>query len=80
MKAYKIVAPDSIDTLRLGRSPDSKLTLPRLTTGTCGPYAIQILPYPLVPNFDSTGEVTSIGDRVTRFKFGDRVMRTIMQN
>jgi hypothetical protein len=23
MKAYKIVAPDSTDTLRLGRSPDT---------------------------------------------------------
>jgi NADPH:quinone reductase-like Zn-dependent oxidoreductase len=92
MKTYEIVSPDGIDTLRLADrpipEPGPRQVQVRINAssinyrdlGTVSDPGPRGIPYPTIPNSDGAGEVTAVGDRVTRFKVGDRVMGTFMQN
>ena len=92
MKAKEIVSPDGIETLRLADrpipEPGPRKVQVRINAssinyrdlGTISDPGPSGIPYPTTPNSDVAGEVTAVVDRVTRFKVGDWVMGTFMQN
>ena len=90
MKTHEIVSPDGIDTLRLADrpipEPNPRQVKVRINAssinyrdlGTVSDPRPRGIPYPKIPNSDGAGEVTAVGDCVTRFKVGDRVMGTFI--
>ncbi len=92
MKTHEIVSPDGFYTLRLADrpipEPNPRQVKVRINAssinyrdlGTVSDPRPRGIPYPKIPNSDGAGEVTAVGDCVTRFKVGDRVMGTFMQN
>ena len=91
MKAYEIVGEGGIDTLALNERSDPKPgpgeVLVRMRASSInyrdsmmvedpGPRGIH---YPRIPNSDGAGEVLEIGEGVSRFKVGDKVVGTFFQ-
>ncbi len=92
MKAYEILCADGIDALHLAERPTPRPSpgqvLVRMRANSINyrdllnildPPARGIV-YPRIPNSDGAGEVLEVGDGVTRFKPGDRVVGTFFQN
>lgn len=91
MKTYEIVSGGGIDALRLAdrRLPEpgpGQVQIRVLASsinyrdlGTVRDPVSRGLVLPRVPNSDGAGEVTAVGDGVTRFKVGDRAMGIFMQ-
>jgi NADPH:quinone reductase-like Zn-dependent oxidoreductase len=92
MKAYQLTAPTGADALKLTQLAEPKpaagqvLVRVRATSlnyrdlmvasGRYGPG----VPLPLIPLSDGAGEIAAVGDGVTRWKVGERVMGTFFQN
>lgn len=91
MRAYEINSDSGIDALALTERPDPQpgpeevLVRVRASSvnyrdlSTIEDPVSRNLPYPRIPNSDGAGEVAEVGDRVTRFKPGDRVAATFFQ-
>ena len=92
MRAWEIVSADGVDALTL--SPTARFrSRARASCGwrirassinyrdllTVESPAARNLPYPRVPNSDGAGEVTAVGEGVTRLKPGDRVASCFFQ-
>lgn len=92
MKTYQIVSPDGIDALELAEKDAPKpgpgqvhvriaaSSINYRDLGTVRDPAPRGISYPTIPNSDGAGEVVAVGAGVTRFKPGDRVIGTFMQN
>ncbi len=91
MKAYEIIAP-GVDALRLAErdvpKPGFGQVLVRIKASSLNYRDLMIVEnpeargivYPRIPNSDGAGEVVEIGEGVTAFKSGDRVVGTIFQS
>ncbi len=91
MRAYEINSDNGIDALALTERPDPRpgpdevLVRVRASSvnyrdlSTIEDPVSRNLPYPRIPNSDGVGEVIEVGDRVARFKPGDRVAATFFQ-
>ena len=91
MRAWEIVSADGVDALTLADRPTPQPGPGRLRVRirassinyrdllTVESPAARNLPYPRVPNSDGAGEVTAVGEGVTRFKPGDRVASCFFQ-
>ncbi|MGE4612366.1 MAG: NAD(P)-dependent alcohol dehydrogenase [Paracoccaceae bacterium] len=91
MKTYEIVAP-GIDALSLNDrdvpKPARGQVLVRMKASALNyrdllnvvDPATRGISYPRIPNSDGAGEVVEVGEGVTRFKSGDRVVATFFQN
>ena len=92
MRAYEIGAPGGIDALALNERPvpepaaDQILVAMKASAinyrdlSTIEDPAARGIPYPRIPNSDGAGEVIAVGDRVTRFRPGDRVAGCFFQD
>jgi len=88
MKAWQLTAPTGADALKLTQLPDPRLgpgqVLVRVratslnyrdlmvASGRYGPG----VPLPLIPLSDGAGEISAVGEGVTRWEVGDRVVGT----
>lgn len=91
MRAYEIVSDGGIDALALATRPDPKpgptevLVRVRASSINFRDLSTVLDPvprkiaYPTVPNSDGAGEVVAVGERVSRFKVGDRVCGCFFQ-
>lgn len=91
MRVYEINSDGGIDALTLAERPDPRpgpgevLVRVRASSvnyrdlSTVEDPVSRNLPYPRIPNSDAAGEVVEVGERVTRFKPGDRVAATFFQ-
>jgi NADPH:quinone reductase-like Zn-dependent oxidoreductase len=91
VRVYEINSAGGVDALALTERPDPRpgpsevLVRVRASSvnyrdlSTIEDPVSRNLPYPRVPNSDGAGEVVEVGERVTRFKPGDRVMATFFQ-
>lgn len=91
MRAWEIVSADGVDALTLADRPVPQPGPGRLRVRirassinyrdllTVESPAARNLPYPRVPNSDGAGEVTAVGEGVTRFRPGDRVASCFFQ-
>ena len=91
MRAWEIVSADGVDALTLADRPVPQPGPGQLRVRirassinyrdllTVESPAARNLPYPRVPNSDGAGEVTAVGEGVTRFKPGDRVASCFFQ-
>ena len=91
MKAWQLTAPTGADVLKLTQLPDphpgpgqvlvrvraNSLNYRDLMVAT-GRYGPDV-PLPLIPLSDGAGEITAVGEGVTRWKLGDRVAGTFFQ-
>ena len=91
MKAWEIISADGIDALALAeretpvprpgqvrvRMRASSINYRDLAT-VLDPVS-RNLPYPRIPNSDGVGDVTAIGEGVTRVRIGDRVASSFFQ-
>jgi len=92
MRAYEIVSPGGVDALALNQrsapepAADEILVAMKASAinyrdlSTVEDPAARGIPYPRIPNSDGAGEVIAIGDRVTRFRTGDRVAGCFFQD
>jgi len=92
MKAWEIVSEDGIDGLVLGERPVpepgpgqvlvkvSASSINYRDLSTILAPAARAIPYPRIPNSDCAGTITGLGDGVTDFRQGDRVMGCFFQN
>ncbi|MEE8351369.1 MAG: NAD(P)-dependent alcohol dehydrogenase [Rhodospirillales bacterium] len=92
MKAWEIVGEDGIDGLVLNERPlpepgpgqvlvkVSASSINYRDLSTILDPAARAIPYPRIPNSDCAGTITGLGDGVTDFKQGDRVMGCFFQN
>src|SRR5437773_10390460 len=91
MRAYEIRNTFGVDALALSERPDPKPGPGQVVVKTKavslnfrdllvvrGDYSRK-LPLPMVPCSDCAGEVSAVGDGVTRVKIGDRVAGIFMQ-
>lgn len=91
MKAWEIVSANGIDALALAErqtpapGPGQVLVRMRASSINYRDLATVLdpvsrnLPYPRVPNSDGAGDVTAVGEGVTRVKAGDRVASCFFQ-
>ncbi len=92
MKAYEIRSADGIDALHLAERPTPRpgpgQVLVRMRANSINyrdllnildPPARGIA-YPRIPNSDGAGDVVEVGEGVTRFRPGDRVVGMFFQN
>lgn len=91
MKTYEIIAP-GIDALALVErdvpKPARGQVLVRMKASALNYRDLlnvlnpegRGIAYPRIPNSDGAGEVVEVGEGVTRFKSGDRVVATFFQN
>lgn len=91
MRAYEINSDGGVDALTLVErrdpkpGPDEVLVRVRASSvnyrdlSTIEDPVSRNLPYPRIPNSDGAGEVVEIGNKVKRFKTGDRVAATFFQ-
>ena len=91
MKTYEIIAP-GIDALSLNKrdvpKPARGQVLVRMKASALNYRDLMIVKhpdqrgivYPRIPNSDGAGEVVEVGEDVTKFKSGDRVVATFFQN
>lgn len=91
MRAHEIKSDGGVDALTLVErrdpkpGPDEVLVRVRASSvnyrdlSTIEDPVSRNLPYPRIPNSDGAGEVVETGDKVTRFKPGDRVAATFFQ-
>jgi NADPH:quinone reductase-like Zn-dependent oxidoreductase len=91
MKAYQIISDGGIDALQQAEldepkpGPNEVLVRVRASSinyrdlSTVENPAPRGFLYPRIPNSDGAGEVVAVGDRVTRFKVGDRACGIFFQ-
>ena len=92
MRAYEINSDGGVDALSLTERPDPRPGPGEVLLKVCASSAnyrdlstiedpvSRNLPYPRIPNSDGAAEVLEVGEGVTRFKPGDRVMATFFQH
>ena len=92
MKAYQIVSDDGIDALALNEldvpRPGPDEVLVRINASSINYRDLSTIEqpvprgirYPRIPNSDGAGDVVEIGERVTRFRPGDRVCGIFFQD
>ena len=92
MKAFEIVGPGGVDTLTLtdreDPSPGPGEVLVRMHANSINFRDLSIvsdpvprgIAFPRIPNSDGSGEVLAVGDGVTRWRPGDRVIGTFFRN